>query len=268
MRILTAVAVMPLLVPLCRAGNKLTLDERMELTRGLTAEYATAKQLLPRSKKPLEFEANGKWDRKKWEEIAKDTGVVAHTGDQVQVTSIAIESDRIVLEINGGTKSNRKWYQRVQIGPGSSTTPVPQTPAPQGGASASPGGTSIAILFHRPLESIKTAEIKKILAPVLDFDPHSATELYIDTLPPEVKKAIQEKRVMVGMDREQVIMALGRPNHKSRETDKENVEVEEWVFGVPPGKITFVTFQGSKVIRVKEAYAGLGTEVAEPTPPR
>lgn len=259
---------MLLFVPASQAGNKLTLDERMELTRGLTAEYATAKQLLPRSKKPLEFDANGKWAKKEWEEAAKESGSAARSGDQVQVTGIRIESDRIVLEINGGTKSHRKWYQRVGIGAGTSTAPVPQTPAPPVGTPDSSKGTSIAILFHKPLESIKTAEIKKILAPVLDFDPHSAAELYIDTLSPDVKKAIQEKRAMVGMDRQQVIMALGRPNHKSRETGKDGVEVEEWVFGVPPGKITFVTFCGSKVTRMKEAYAGLGTEVADPTPPR
>jgi hypothetical protein len=37
---------------------------------------------------------------------------------------------------------------------------------------------------------------------------------------------------------------------------------------VPPGKITFVTFAGSKVIQVKDTYAGLGGSVAEPLPPR
>jgi len=103
---------MPLFVPLSRAGNKLTLDERMELTRGLMAEYATAKQLLPRSKKPLEFDANGKWDKKEWEEAAKESGSAARSGDQVQVTNISIESDRIVLEINGGQSS------RLGIQPG------------------------------------------------------------------------------------------------------------------------------------------------------
>src|SRR5215831_20039867 len=40
-----------LLAPLASA-DKLTLDDRVELTRGLTAEYATVKQFLPRSKKP------------------------------------------------------------------------------------------------------------------------------------------------------------------------------------------------------------------------
>ena len=59
-------------------------------------------------------------------------------------------------------------------------------------------------------------------------------------------------------------MAMGRPRLKSRETDKEGLEVEDWVYGTPPGKITFVTFNGDKVIKVKESYAGLGTSVQEP----
>ena len=40
--------------------------------------------------------------------------------------------------------------------------------------------------------------------------------------------------------------------------------MEDWVYGTPPGRITFVTFNGDKVIKVKESYAGLGTEVADP----
>ena len=79
----------------------------------------------------------------------------------------------------------------------------------------------------------------------------------------EVQKAIKEKRVTEGMNREQVVMAMGRPAHKSRET-KDGVEVEDWVYGTPPGKITFVTFSGEKVVNVKDEYAGLGSEVANP----
>ena len=36
------------------------------------------------------------------------------------------------------------------------------------------------------------------------------------------------------------------------------LELEDWVYGQPPGKITFVTFDGDKVVKIKEAYAGLG----------
>ena len=40
--------------------KKLSTDERMALLRGLTAEYAKAKTLLPRSKKPLPLTPAGK----------------------------------------------------------------------------------------------------------------------------------------------------------------------------------------------------------------
>jgi hypothetical protein len=62
-------------------------------------------------------------------------------------------------------------------------------------------------------------------------------------------------------------MAMGRPQHKSREV-KDGLEIEDWVYGTPPGKITFVTFTGDKVIKVKESYAGLGTSVHTPDPVR
>ena len=45
-----------------------------------------------------------------------------------------------------------------------------------------------------------------------------------------------------------------------RET-RDGLETEDWIYGVAPGKITFVTFNGDKVIKVKEEYAGLGNQV-------
>ena len=112
---------------------------------------------------------------------------------------------------------------------------------------------------------LKAADVKKMLAPVMDFEKRSATELYAETLSPEVQKAIKDKRVLEGMDRDQVLLAVGRPVHKSRET-KEGLELEDWVYGKAPGRITFVTFNGNKVIKVKESYAGLGTEAAPTLP--
>ena len=175
----------------------------------------------------------------------------------MQITKVDIGDDKITFEINHGMKGGRHWYQNVQIGMGGATTPIAQ------GDSNAPNGTSIVLLFHKPIEGIKSAEIKKMMAPILDFEKRSATELYADTLPPEIKQAIHDKRVTVGMDKDQVLLAMGRPQHKSREV-KDGLETEDWVFGDPPGKITFVTFDGDKVIKVKEDYAGLGTEVADP----
>jgi len=243
--------------------DKLTEQDRIELTRGLMAEYANAKVLLPRAKKALEFDAtNSTYDKKAWTLIAKDNGPAARTGDTVQITRIVLEADRIVLELNGGYKGGRHWYDSVQMGGGMGGNPNTVPVNPNSDVNA-PGGTSIAIMFHKPLEPIKSTEIKKMLAAVLDFDRHSVTEVYSQTLPPEVQKAIADKKVLVGMDHEQVLMAVGRPVYHLRET-KDGMELEDWIYGQAPGKITFVTFNGDKVIKVKDDYAGLGTQV-DPT---
>ena len=244
-----------------RASDKLTYDEKVELVRGLTAEFATAKQFLPRSKKPLDFESTGTYDKKEWEAVAKQMGPAARTGDQVQITKVTLEDDRILLEINGGLKSGRHWYDRVQVaGPMGGTAPV------SNGAAHPTTGTVIALLYHKPLANLTSADVKKTLAPLFDFEKHSATQLYTESLPPEIQKAIKEKRVVEGMSRDDVLLAVGHPVHKSRETTPDGVEIEDWVYGTPPGKITFVTFNGSKVIKVKEEYAGLGTEAVGPEP--
>ena len=254
MRGYAVVAILTFVPGLLPAGNKLTWEDRVELTRGLTAEYATVKALLPRAPRPLVFHSDGTYDKNQWSEVARQSGPAARNGDLVQITKVDIEEDKLVLQINGGYKGGRKWYQGVQIGMGGATAPVSTN-----NDSNAPGGTSIVILFHKPLEPIKAAEIKKMLTPVLDFEKHSVTQLYSETLPEETRQAIKEKRVLVGMDHEQVRMTMGQPQQKSRET-KDGLEVEDWVYGTPPGKITFVTFSGDKVIKVKDSYAGLGNQ--------
>jgi len=267
MRTWTALsAIFAILTPLAsNAAEKLTEQDRIELVRGLLAEYATVKQLLPRAKKALPFEATGSYDKKVWEAASHEYGPAGRVGDLVHITRVLIEPDKLVLQINGGFNGGRKRYDNSQI-TGGVNGAGQVTPLGKGDSNA-PGGTTIEILFHKPLEPMKAAEVKKMLAPVLDFEKRSATQIYAEVLPPEVQTAIREKKVLEGMDRDQVLMALGRPAHKSRET-QDGIEIEDWVFGQPPGKIVFVTFNGSKVIKVKEEYAGLGTEVADPKTPR
>jgi hypothetical protein len=224
--------------------------------RGLTAEYATCKVELPRSKKPLEFASDGTWDKQKWTEAGQQLGPACRVGDLVQMTHVEIGKDSIVFEINGGVKGKGSWKDHIQIGIGGMAT---NTTGPQ---TSAPSGSNLALKFDGEIGEITSAEVKKILAPVLDFDKHSPTEQYVDTLPPEIKKAIEDKKPIEGMDRDQVVLALGKPVRKTRES-KEGVEYEDWIYGQPPGRVMFVTFAGAKVVRVKETYAGLGGTIAE-----
>jgi hypothetical protein len=242
------------------AADKLTLEERVEIIRGLTAEYASVKQTIPRSKKPLPFKADGTWDKSRWQDAMQEMGPAARSGDLVQITKIKLEKDKILFEINGGVKSGRKWTDRIEVGMGQRTTPIGMPGQPT-------LGTNLALEFDKPLSELSSASVKQILSPILDFEKRTATDLYMDKLPEEIREAIEEKRPAEGMDRDQVLLALGRPRLKTRET-KDGLETEEWIYGLAPGKITFVVFHGAKVAEIKEAYAGLGLEAAPPLVPQ
>ncbi len=96
-------------------------------------------------------------------------------------------------------------------------------------------------------------DLKRDLSVMLDFShQHSATVNWIDTLAPQFQQAIKDERAVVGMDSEMVLAAMGRPEHKVRERDPEGNDTEDWIYGTPPSKTTFVTFEGNTVIRVKE----------------
>ncbi|MBV9441119.1 MAG: DUF2845 domain-containing protein, partial [Acidobacteriaceae bacterium] len=128
-------------------------------------------------------------------------------------------------------------------------------------------GSRVALVFPDGVPSLTSAEIRRMLSPVFDFEKHSAAEQYIDKLPEPVQKAIKEQRAITGMDKDQVLLALGKPRSKSRQTTPEGDEVEDWIYGDPPGKMTFVKFTEGKVVKVEESYANIGGTTAPPLPP-
>jgi hypothetical protein len=240
-------------------ADKLSFDERMEIMRGLNAENATMKVVLPRSKRPLTFHSDGQYDQSAWTKVLDEQGPSARVGDQVQITRVQIENNRILLEINGGTRSGH-WYDHVQVGMGGSTSPVSTN---QNGQA---NGSHLALVFPGAVPSLKAQDIRQMLSPILDFEKHSAAEQYVDRLPEPVKKAIKEQRAIEGMDHDQVLLALGKPHNKSRETNAEGDAIEDWIYGEPPGKMTFVRFNEGKVVKVDESYANVGGTTAPPLP--
>jgi hypothetical protein len=237
-----------------RGDSKKQIEEqRLELLRGLGSEYATARTYFPRSKTPLGFEAEtGYWNESGWQQLGAQTGPAARSGDLVQITKITVQGELIILELNNGFNGQHgKWYDRVSVNGG----------GPIDTATPAPGGTVISVHYPNGLSGVTSAQVKKDLFPILNFNQRSATENYTDNLPPEVKAAITDKKVIVGMTRDQVLLAMGQPVRKSRE-NVDGVDLEDWVFGNPPGKVTFITLKGQKVIKVMDDYAQPGGNVA------
>ena len=123
-------------------------------------------------------------------------GPAARPGDQVQITKVDIDNDKIEFQLNGGAKGKKSWLDHVQVGMGGPAIPL------RSGASRreiAASGTSLALLFDKSVPGLTAAEYKKMLAPILDFEKRTATEQVMDSLPPEVAAAVKENRAIEGM---------------------------------------------------------------------
>jgi len=90
-----------------------------------------------------------------------------------------------------------------------------------------------------------------MLDPVFDFKALTGTEAFQKTLPPKLQAAIRDHEVLVGMDKDMVMYAKGRPQQRIRDKDSEGQEYEEWIYGKPPEKVEFVRFKGNEVARLE-----------------
>ena len=172
-------------------------------------------------------------------------GPAAKPGDRARISDVVIKEDHIRFEINGGPIKKQKWYQRIQISGANASVPV----APSD-SSANARGSFVDLYFDKYVPEITGPELKQLLRPVFDFDAKSALDAYLETVSPQVKEAIKNHHVLVGMNRDMVIYAKGRPPRKVRETTNE-VEYEEWIYGTPPEDVDFVRFVGDEVVRVE-----------------
>ena len=172
-------------------------------------------------------------------------GPAAKPGDRARISDVVIKEDHIRFEINGGPIKRKKWYQRIEISGGSSSVPI----APSD-SSANARGSFVDLYFDKYVPEMTGPELKLLLRPVFDFDAKSALDAYLETVSPQVKDAIKNHHVLVGMNHDMVIYAKGRPPKKVRERADE-VEYEEWIFGTPPQDVDFVRFVGDEVVRVE-----------------
>jgi hypothetical protein len=229
-------------------SGQLQMQSRLAIIRYVDGEFAKAVKPLPGGKKGFRFEAGKPLDEKSLNAALHSQGAAANPGDTVQITALDFHEKEIVILINGGGKKHFHALEHIQIGMGGQSSAPPQDLHPQEGT-----GTTLILDYGRPLPDMSPDDLKQQLSGFLDFSKHSSAVNWVETLPPQFQKAIKDGEALVGMDREMVIAALGRPDRKVRERDPQSgAETEDWIYGNPPLKTTFVTFVGDKVIRVKE----------------
>src|SRR5258708_36528303 len=100
--------------------------------------------------------------------------------------------------------------------------------------------------FNKHIPEMSLAELKEILKPVLDFTVKSAAQAYTESLAENVRNAIRDHKVLVGMNKEMVTYAKGRPPQRIRDREG-NQDYEEWMFGFPPQDVEFIRFVGDQV---------------------
>jgi hypothetical protein len=224
----------------------LSKQTRMDLIRGFNSELVYIRAPFPMGKVGLTLrDGVVSPSGEDLQRLMAVWGPAVKPGDEARITNVVIKADRIHFEINGGPVKKQKWYQHIEIGGATGTAPI--APSDQ---NANPRGTYVDLVFDQYVPDLTPQKFKDLLRPVLDFDAKSALEAYLDTVPPKVKEAIQNHQVLVGMNREMLIYAKGRPPKKIREKDGE-IEYEEWIYGEPPQDVDFVRMVGDDVVRVE-----------------
>jgi hypothetical protein len=239
----------PTQVPL--PESELDSKTRLELIRFLESDQGFAMRPFPRGHKGLTLAANGKLEPagEAYLSMVTSEGLSAKPGERLVITDVKFEHSKIIFMLNGGPDAKHRFLQHIQLGTGTTSTPVVQSD-PQ-----APTGSRLTLTFQNHIPELTGKQVEALLAPLISFEVKTPIQAFTDTLPPKLKEAILDHNVLVGMSTEMVLFAKGQPQRKIRETEGQT-PFEEWIYGSPPQDVEFVRVNGNRVIRVEVAKIG------------
>jgi hypothetical protein len=231
-------------------SEPITTLGREELIRFMQAEQGFAMRPLPIAN--LTLHANGHMDPTgdRYVDQLHQKGISVKPGDRVVVTDIIIHEKSIELDLNGGPEHKHKYLRHISIGAGAAEVPLAQD------SGAPPTGSRLILLFEERVPDVNGEQLEALLKPMIDFGVKSPAEAFAESLPDFLRKAVEEHRVLVGMDRDMVVYAKGQPNRKVRETSPDGKAFEIWIYGEAPQPVEMIRFEGSFVTRVQLAKVG------------
>ena len=231
------------------ASAQISRDARYEILRTVIADQAAARVALPFGADGVEITDEGQVNKEKLDRDLRKNGQSIEPGKVVTVTDISFDDDKVEIELDGGGKNKKSFLDRVQVGVGVGNT---TTPVGRDDKTAKAKGSKVVVRFVKKVPAdLSPDHLKEILVPLLDFNKRSFMKTGIDALPPEFQEAVKAKEARIGMDRSTVIMALGRPDNKFRET-KNGIYTEQWLYYQRGLRALFVTFEDNVVVEIKQ----------------
>src|SRR5271168_1468380 len=232
-------------------NKPLTERTKQQLIRTFQADEAFAVRPLPLGTKGIVLHANGPLSPSGsgYAEELEKYGVSAKPGDRVVITKFEVKPDRIVFEFNDGPEKHHHIMQHIEVGGMGGMAPLAQDDGHV------PVGSRMTLVFNKFVPEMTASDVRTLIAPMIDFSLKTPAEAFADTLPPKLKGAVMNHEVLVGMNREMVLKAVGQPDQKVREMDGQT-PFEEWIYGQPPHQVQFVRFNGNRVIRLEIADVG------------
>lgn len=238
--------------PIPANAPRMSRETRLNIIRDFETQMVYARTSFPMGTKGLQLKDGTTTPKgRDLNNLLALWGPAIKPGDPAQISYVRIHSDHIHFDLNGGPVHRKKWYQRVEVS-GANGTPVPLSNNTEVN---NPHGSYLDIYFDKYVPEMSAAQLRSLLYPVLDFNARNKEEAYLDTVPPKAKEAIKAHHVLVGMNTEMVLHAVGKPPRKVREKDGET-EYEEWIYGTPPQDVDFVRIVGGEVVRVETMRVG------------
>lgn len=238
--------------PIAANAPRMSKQTRLEIIRDFETQLVYARTPFPMGHKGLQLK-NGTTapNGPALDQLIAIYGPSIKPGDPTHISFVHIKDNYIHLELNGGPVQRKKWYQHVQVsGANGNSVPLSNNESVQ-----NPHGSFLDVYFDKYVPEMTAAQLRDLIYPALDFKAKSKEEAYLDTVPPKVKEAIQAHHVLIGMNTEMVIHAVGKAPRKVREKDN-GVDYEEWIYGQPPQDVDFVRIMSDEVVRVETMKVG------------
>src|SRR5262245_7223476 len=95
---------------------QISRDARIDLLRTVIADQAAARIGLTFGNDGVELSDSGQLNKDKLERDLKKNGQSVEVGKVVTVTDLAFDDNKIEVELDGGGKNKKSFWDRIQVG--------------------------------------------------------------------------------------------------------------------------------------------------------